>query len=162
VRSAFGTASILEIGWLMIGLFAAYYTLRNLAESLDDKEAITSDEAKARFGAREIVAIETWINGTILDEVLRLTKALAIIIAGVAAALIPPSNSGNPVTPTAIVLTGMIFYIGCAVALGSYLAAARRRRIVLVRRERAEPGDHPNRRRTDPPMPMDEIGHGKS
>lgn len=105
------------------------------------------------FSSREIIAIETWINGTILDEVLRLTKALAIVISAVAAGLIPPSNGGNPVTPTAIVLTGMIFYIGCAVALGSYLAAARRRRIVKVRRELPEAGVH-HRRATDLPMPM--------
>jgi hypothetical protein len=98
VHYDYGTASVLEIGWTLIGLLGLYYAFRCLQECVRDIEALRLIADYVINGPREIIG-----KGNIRRYAICFWIFLVFVAVGGLAMDTPPAKVGQP-TPYAIVL----------------------------------------------------------
>lgn len=121
------------IVWTLAGLIGAFYTARNLRDSLRDAEAL-GKSTTPHNRRHDLVALA---HQAIRQDAIRLSQMLAVVGIGVAVALTTPTISDEQRaqlhipywTPTSITLTVALLYIVASIAIQAYLDRRIRDRI---------------------------------
>lgn len=112
------TISLAELVWVSVGLLGLVVSAWNLADAIRDEAAV--DASGVNGAIREVA------RGNVLEEMLRVGKALAIVAGGCAAMLAPPAMKSQPISALAVIVTASVFVLAGLVVVGSLAARARR------------------------------------
>jgi hypothetical protein len=124
---AWGSVSIVEILWTLMGIFGMYFSWRNMQDARLYVIAIEKLDGNnlARANEMRIIAFGHYRN-----EILRLCKFSVVISVGVAAMIAKPADPAAPISPLSLIITiGLFALVGLMSAAS---ALDRRQRDLLM------------------------------
>jgi len=127
--ATWGTVSVLEVAWTLIGVVGAFSSLWNISDIRRQINDI--DKLHTQLGdTPEMVGMMTIAAGHFRNEMIRVAKCGLICMVGFVAMVIPPANQTNPISPLSVIVTFGVFGIATLITLASMLD--RRQRLFLA------------------------------
>lgn len=115
VRYNYGSASVLEIAWTILGILGLAFTIQGLSQCLADRAALLKSAHYIKRGARDVIA-----RYNIRNMVQRVTIFVAIIVVGTVAMLSTPINTKAGPSPYAATLSGAFLIIELIMVAGAF------------------------------------------
>lgn len=121
-------ASILELLWLIGGVVALPFALRNLREAAEDENIIEPMRYDPSVHSRHFLMVQRAAKGQTLDHWLTVVVSSLIVVAGAVACAVP-NPLGGTVTPTSFAITICLLGISAATVLRAVSAMSIRREL---------------------------------
>lgn len=114
IRWNYGSASILEVAWTLVGIVGVAFTAGLLRECVGDLRALKGAPTYVEGGARHIVARQH-----IRNMAQRLAMLTAFVVIGVALMLTPPPSQHAGPSRAAAILAGVFLFVEFTIVGGS-------------------------------------------
>lgn len=121
-------ATLLEILWLIGGLFALPLGYANLRDAAKDEEILSDVRSDPAIHSRHYFMIEQAAKGQTMDHWLTVGSSAMIVLAGVIGCLVP-NPIGGATTATGLAVTGALLGISAITAVRAFAAMLRRNRM---------------------------------